>query len=165
MPFYGRFKDLNSLLRDTKKLERFCLFMSWKKANDQDFLVYPIVFAYRQHLELRFKEIICEGYKLLGDSRSYTKTHKLNKLWSEASDIINQIWAGHGTEEIEFIDHVVGEMCKLDLESDAFRFPDGKNLLPELGHINIRYFSQMMSRVSEFLYGVSAVICDMNEKR
>jgi hypothetical protein len=36
-------------------------------SSHQDTLVYPIVFLYQQHIELRFKEIIREGLSLLDE--------------------------------------------------------------------------------------------------
>src|ERR1043165_9459178 len=50
-------------------------------ASHQDTLVYPIVFLYRQHIELRFKEIIREGLSLLDEGQDFPRTHRLDELW------------------------------------------------------------------------------------
>ena len=55
-------------------------------------LIYPIVFLYRQYLELRLKEIINEERKLLKKSEyGYPEHHKLDKLWPTAKGIVRQV--------------------------------------------------------------------------
>lgn len=46
-----------------------------EKGKDQDYLVYPITFLYRQHLELRIKEIIADGRNLLDEGSGHPTHH------------------------------------------------------------------------------------------
>ena len=55
-------------------------------SRDQDFLIYPIVFLYRQYVELRLKEIIKEGLILLEEGNAFPKHHKIWELWCHAKN-------------------------------------------------------------------------------
>jgi hypothetical protein len=135
-------------------------------SSDQDILVYPIVFLYRQHIELRLKEIIREGSRLLGDSSDFPAKHELHILWPIAKGIIKKIWPQGDSKEEAFIDHFVKEFSAIDSKSDSFRYPEnrsGQNPLENLSHLGIKHFAEMAERVSIFLYGVSAAITDYSE--
>jgi hypothetical protein len=139
-----------------------------KSGSDQDILVYPIVFLYRQHIELRLKEIIREGNRLLDDPPDHPTHHELQKMWPLVKGIIGKVWPHDNDEsdDLEFIDHVIHQFCRVDPHSDSFRYPEnsnGRNPLANICHINLRHFVEMIERASNFLYGVSAAICDYNE--
>ncbi|MCZ5484310.1 hypothetical protein O5584_24240 [Escherichia coli] len=55
-----------------------------ESGRDQDFLVYPVLFLYRHHLELLIKQIIGLALALAEDpdKHQYKKDdHNLNNLW------------------------------------------------------------------------------------
>jgi hypothetical protein len=60
--------------------------------SDQDFLVYPIVFLYRQYLELQMKELIRSGMRLRDLDGDFEVTHRLEPLWRECRQILEQVW-------------------------------------------------------------------------
>lgn len=58
---------------------------------DQDFLVYPVLFLYRHHIELLIKQIIGLALALAEDpsKHQYKKdNHNLNTLWPLAQKLI-----------------------------------------------------------------------------
>lgn len=58
---------------------------------DQDFLVYPVLFLYRHHLELLIKQVIGLALALTEDPDQYPykkDNHNLNTLWSHAQKLI-----------------------------------------------------------------------------
>ena len=66
------------------------------KGNEQDFLVYPIIYLYRHHIELTLKSIIRTAYSLLDEAvignRSDPLTqHDLSKLWASARPLLNAV--------------------------------------------------------------------------
>ncbi|OKH33470.1 hypothetical protein NIES2119_23115 [[Phormidium ambiguum] IAM M-71] len=128
----------------------------------QDTLVYPIVFLYRQHLELRFKEIIREGWLLLNEGQDFRITHDLQILWGQVKEVIKKLWPDEEkTQEESLIEHIVDEFSTLDRQSFSFRYPEdtqGNNPLAGLQYIHIRHLSEMMQEAYNFLYGVSAAI-------
>jgi hypothetical protein len=137
-----------------------------ESSSHQDTLVYPIVFLYRLHIELRFKEIIREGSTLLEVDQDFPKTHKLDKLWPMVKGVIEKIWPDEDTEELGLIEHVVNEFSGIDPESISFRYPEDKcgiNPLKGLTHINIRYLAEMIDEIYNTLYGVSAAISEYQD--
>lgn len=133
-----------------------------ENGTDQDTLVYPIVFLYRQHLELRFKEIIREGWLLLNEGQDFRPIHDLQILWRQVKEVIKKLWPDEEeTQGESLIEHIVNEFSTLDQHSFSFRYPeskDGEKFLANLENINIRHLSEMLQEAYEFLYGVSAAI-------
>lgn len=136
-----------------------------ENGTDQDTLVYPIVFLYRQHLELRFKEIIREGWLLLNEGQDFPITHDLQILWGQVKKVIEKVFPDdEETQEEGLIEHIVNEFSTRDRHSFSFRYPEDtkrNNPLASLQDINIRHLSEMIQEASDFLYGVSSAIVDM----
>ena len=127
----------------------------------QDVLVYPICFLYRQYLELRLKEIIREGNALLDENASFPTHHRLHELWPLVKGIVRRVWKTKKPSGFEFIEHAVTEFSKLDPESFSFRYPtdkEGRKVLLEIKHINIRHLSEQLAQVAEILDGFSSGI-------
>jgi hypothetical protein len=128
---------------------------------DQDFLVYPIVFLYRQHLELRFKEIISDGSKLFPDDETLKvkRIHSLVELWPIAKKVIQKVWSEESDcSDYEKINHFIEEITKVDGNSTTFRYPktkDGINTLRDLQHINLRHLAECIHAIYGFLDGAS----------
>ena len=122
---------------------------------DQDYLVYPIVFLYRQHLELILKSIIKVSKQSLGildDEQS--NSHNLNGLWFKSKELVEKISDQDHSKEIEFIDHIISEYNRYDHHSRAFRYPEnrkGKKPNENIKHINTRHLSEMVNRASDVL--------------
>jgi hypothetical protein len=131
---------------------------------NQDTLVYPITFLYRQYLELRLKQILKEGRILLEEKQVIPNGHDLRPLWREVKRICDKVFEepdGKSLEEFEYVSHIVKEFVALDKISFAFRYPidkKGKNSLPEVHHINVRRLADMIGRAGGFLDGVSYAI-------
>jgi HEPN domain-containing protein len=137
-----------------------------ESCSHQDTLVYPIVFLYRQHIELRLKEIIREGLSLLDEGQDFPKTHRLDRLWPTVKEIIEKLWPDEDVEQFGIIGHVVDEVSALDPESMSFRYPEdkcGNNPLSGLTHINLRHLSEMIDEVYNLLFGVSAAISEYRD--
>lgn len=135
-------------------------------SSHQDTLVYPIVYLYRQHIELRFKEIIREGLLLLDENQDFPITHRLDRLWPMVKEIIEKLWPDEETEDLRIIEHVVNEFCSIDPESISFRYPEdkcGNNPLSGLTHVNLRHLAEMIDEVYNILFGVSAAISEYQD--
>lgn len=128
----------------------------------QDTLVYPIVFLYRQYMELRLKEIIREGRKLLEEPGNFPMHHRIHDLWPIAMGIIEKVFENEESKpDFDFVEHVFTEFSKYDPESFSFRYPTdkkGNNPLSGLTHINVRHLAESIDRLAEILDGVSAGI-------
>lgn len=136
----------------------------------QDILVFPICFLYRQYIELRLKEVIRSGRRLLGEPGDFPQHHKIQHLWDCAVSILKKVF----DEEIEPPDllsiasHVVAEFSKLDPDSFAFRYPvdkQGANPLEGLTHINLRRVAEYVSAFAEVMEAGSMAISVYMDQR
>jgi len=126
---------------------------------DQDFLVYPIVFLYRQYLELRLKELIHVSSRLLDQNIDIPRDHNLLSLWSKVSPNIEQVWSDSQTKRhLEAIKDKLTELCSIDPRSYAFRYPEDTNGIPTLtgmGYINLKRLKDVVQAISNVLDGSS----------
>ncbi|MFA5293863.1 MAG: hypothetical protein WC496_12645 [Phycisphaerae bacterium] len=130
---------------------------------DLDVLVYPIIYLYRHHLELCLKSIISNGRKLLDRSGEFQKIHKLNDLWREARIILEKVYKGDPTDELDEIEKVFDQFCSREPTGVDSRYPtykDGNKTLPGLTHINIGEFSEIIMKVANFLDGANMGIVE-----
>ena len=143
-----------------------------QNGRDQDFLVYPIIFLYRHHVELMLKRII-RRIPYLIDSRlteaqkQHLKKHRLDLLWRDLRIMLPSVckaagWEEIDTKHIEGIDEYICQLSELDADSFSFRYSHskkGKQLLPRnLKNINLRHFGDLMGRLANYLYGMDEAV-------
>lgn len=89
---------------------------------DGDALIYPVIFNYRQFVELSLKHLIASYGAAVGIAPVWN-THDLAKLWERFLAVLN----GYGQSEDAGTDAVVGdiilEFARVDPGSFAFRYP------------------------------------------
>src|SRR4029077_16394963 len=110
--------------------------------SDQDFLVYPIVFLYRHHIELALKTIIQRAPHLI--ERPLTKAendhlggHRLDLLWQDFKPMAKAIsevagWDELPSADVEGIDEHIGQLCEVDPSSCSLRYARSKKGDPSL---------------------------------
>lgn len=132
--------------------------------SDQDTLVYPVVFLYRQYLELAMKGIIRVGRQLQGRKRQLQgkkrdslDEHKLGDLWREVREIFELVWLDGSKEDLDNVQTAIAEFESIDPKSVAFRYPvdkKGKPALPtNCRRINLRNLREVMERIANLLNG------------
>jgi len=125
----------------------------------RDTLVFPIVFNYRQYLELRLKELIVVGRTLSDEAGEFPPTHNLRTLWDTCRVIIAQSDVGATDADFDAIDDAITQFCAADSGSDSFRYPvdrDGNPSIPDhLRVINLRQLRDRVDALATFLEGVS----------
>ncbi|WP_127845259.1 hypothetical protein [Psychroflexus aestuariivivens] len=102
-----------------KKLWEFCIENNFY-ANT---LIYPLVFNYRQFIELRIKELMIMGYKYVDDNKDFADEHSLLKLWCIYR---NEILVNIETIDEEILDNVervIKQFNTEDPKSMCFRYP------------------------------------------
>ena len=122
------------------------------------YLVFPIVFLYRQYLELRLKEIILLGTRLKGKPEGFPKHHRIDELWAHARPHIEEVSLKGLHEELDATEKLVKEFGALDPDGMAFRYPvdpKGKMHLPEWTVINLRRLGDTMQKIGNLLDGAS----------
>ena len=89
---------------------------------DRDALVYPIIFNYRQFIELELKYLIAT-YGLTVGVEANWKSHKLEDLWKAFTDVLDR----YGSEDPQGTDpvvaRIVAEFAKVDPRSFSYRYP------------------------------------------
>lgn len=124
---------------------------------DQDFLVYPIVFLYRHHIELQIKQVTGLARQLLrdDDSRYSNKvTHNLNSLWETARRAILQADDTLSSSDFTRVSAVVKALNEADLRATGFRYArtrEGGRSLEGVHYINTRRFGDLMAAASDEL--------------
>jgi hypothetical protein len=130
------------------------------KTRDQDSLIYPIVFLYRQYIELRLKEIIREGRIFLEEGNDFPKHHNIWDLWCTARRIVIKAFQNENEPpNFKYVEHVINEFSQIDPDSISFRYPTtkqgDKTIEEEVSHINIRRLASHVEELSKDLDGVS----------
>jgi hypothetical protein len=129
----------------------------------QDMLVYPILFLYRQYLELEIKDLIRQGRRLQNIPGDFPQHHHIVGLWGICHQLLSEIAPNDSVEELREIDRLIEEFSTVDPTSMAFRYPEDKKgnaSLPGITHINLRNVREVMSGIGNLLTGASDLIAE-----
>jgi len=132
-----------------KRLYDFCIENSFYRNS----LIYPIVFAYRQFLELRLKELIIMGYDYVDSKKDFTDIHYLKTLWKiykyEILINIEQI----EKETLDNVERVLFQFDEEDPLSMTFRYPVTKSREQSLKRntIDLENFKEVIDRLIYFM--------------
>jgi len=143
---------------------------------NQDTLVYPIAFLYRQYIELQLKKFIEEARLLLREPSSFPQHHKIKYLWELSNSlmkrIINEISPTAGTyiteEDVSIINNVINDFVAVDAESFSFRYPKdkkGNKNLDGIEYINIRKLGAKINELYQRLEKFEVVVGMLLERR
>ncbi len=130
-----------------------------EQARGQDALVYPVVFLYRQYLELALKDLIRAARKLQEIEDPVPMNHKIADLWSVLQQLLSKIAPGDSVEELHQVGRLITEFARVDPTSMAFRYPEdreGNPSLPGIDRINLRVVREVIAKVAVMLDGVGA---------
>ena len=121
-----------------------------------DTLVYPIVFSYRQYLELLLKALLAEARERSSIDEPIPAKHQLPVIWQPLRALLEQSWPDIDAE-LAAVDDVVGQLDRVDPASIAFRYPTTtrgeRSLAPKLILINLRDLASLVARAGRFLEG------------
>jgi len=127
--------------------------------NDQDFLVYPIVFGYRHYLELRLKGLLRDASLLLGELAPDPKLmgrHRLLPLWTKIRPMLERIFSDDSLQ-LDLIGDRLAEIEAIDPDSFAFRYTTSKrgdlSLPADLRQINLAGFQNVVEKIASTLDG------------
>ena len=107
------------------------------KKTGQDLLVFPIMFAYRHHLELMIKAVIKEGRRHLGCTGDYKHIHDLMGLWSECRKILEAIFPDEDIEPLDATEHILEQLARVDPKSQSFRYPANQKSQAHIDQLRI----------------------------
>jgi hypothetical protein len=106
-------------------------------ARDRHVLVFPVVFNYRQFIELSLKFLIATYGHTVGIAAEWN-THDLKSLWQTFSKVLD----GYGHDDAEgtdaIVEEIILEFAKVDPGSFSYRYPvDTKGNPVPLAHQEI----------------------------
>lgn len=134
-----------------------------------DSLVFPIVFLYRQYLELRLKSLLEDGRRLLDKPHEAKAEHRLSTLWQPTLEILLEVWPEGNREHLKIVGKRIAEFEKADLQSTSFRYPKdltgNKSMKLEIPRLNLRNLSEVIGAMAIILEGASAGISEYLSSR
>lgn len=128
-----------------------------------DFLVYPIVFLYRQHIELMVKNLIRSLWLLLeknpSDKQAGLVGHHLGTFWAILRPLLEEHAPGQSTVALDQTGSLIDELCAVDPESMGFRYPHGipdktgvrLPTLNGLTEVDLRNLKAVMGKIAALL--------------
>ena len=145
-----------------RRAARYLVLQVDKTGRDQDFLVFPILFLYRHHLELQLKRLISRGRWLAGVDQPVLWGHDLRRLWQACRAVLEEISPGDATRELDVVGEHIQALAAVDPTAQAFRYPidtQGRPSLPEqLTHVNLRHLAEQVEAAANLLDGAGQVI-------
>jgi hypothetical protein len=118
-------------------------------------VLYPILFLYRQHLELMLKYIILVGQRLRCEATQPPHHHRLRDLWGEGKHVLQERSISVPSEDLTRVEHTIDELTVLDPSSDLFRYPLDKTAefpFPEhLRRFDLSIFGAKLAKIAETL--------------
>jgi len=155
-------KDLSGYAKGYKSAADFIVSGAIEGHRSYDFnvsyIVFPVVFLYRQYIELRLKEIILLVTRINGEEHGIPKHHHIDELWKHARPHIER-YCAH--EQLSALGVCIKEFCSFDSDGLAFRYPEnkeGKPHLPEWTVVNIRHLGETMQRIGNLLDDAADVL-------
>lgn len=132
----------------------------------QDFLVYPIMFLYRQYLELTIKCLIRKAWSLLNENEADDLgSHDIRRYWRMCRVLLERVAPGDSVEELGHIGRLIDEFGEYDPTSFSFRYPvtkpDKKTnertpTLQNLESINLRNVQEVIANAAGLLGAAEA---------
>jgi hypothetical protein len=167
---YYRGDDWHQYITGYKRAGDILITHAKDTMSNQDYIVLPVVFLYRQYLELQLKQLIRDGRALLDQSPEFPKTHDLGKLWNECSQVLSQVFLEDTDDETSTeirddslaIRECIEQFASIDPTSMAFRYPVGKEgevLLPDDARvINLSNLADVINKIANYLDGAATGI-------
>ncbi len=112
-----------------------------------DSLVPPILFGYRQCLELRIKALTATKNALEVGKPDFNKGHVLKTLWNGIRAYLYEQVEQEELETLQVTEQVIMEFDDRDKIGDGFRYPDEL----EQFHVDLLNMREVMDRVCIFL--------------
>ncbi|WP_026894234.1 hypothetical protein [Clostridiisalibacter paucivorans] len=133
---------------------------SYKSAADElvelmapDLYLFPIVFNYRQYLELALKNI-CYQNLSKDDYQDFIRksSHNLLKIWTQSKKFLSR---NLKNKDLDFISEVILFLNNLDKNSFNFRYPEDKKMNPSIPNnlvINLKNLKTTIDELDDLIY-------------
>jgi len=132
-----------------------------------DTKVYPLLFLYRQYVELIIKHLLITSSKLANKDIINIKGHEIDKKWrllihelDENSNLKAHI------ENQSFIEELIMEISSIDNNGETFRYPldlQGREHLKNVNIINIENVHSAMTLIYKYFEKIDLEIDMIND--
>jgi len=130
---------------------------------DRNVLVYPIIFNYRQFIELSLKYQLATHGGPVGIEANWS-THKLDRLWGDFERMLELYGTPDPDEADPIVASVIAQFAKIDPKSDAYRYPvdqKGNPLPVALAATHLPNLSDVMQAVAGYFNGCDGYLSDL----
>ncbi len=131
-----------------------------------DTVIYPLVFLYRQALELQLKLLLPLARRLADAPAREDHRHELMTMWIELRQHLEVVTCGDDNEHAA-IENFISQLYEVDPRSFAFRYPTNMKVevsLPDLRHVNVRHLSEVMDSIFLMLNNAYSMLGEMDQK-
>jgi hypothetical protein len=144
---------------------------------------YPILFVFRQYLELRLKNLIINLNSYLGEKENYTKQHNLKILWNSCHRLIIQFFSDNDDDLVEdpqikadfynnlnLIGKFILELHSIDPDAQSTRYPENNAQHPffcpkNSPIIDMNHFSEVVHWIITDLDTIQEMIDEQYQQR
>jgi hypothetical protein len=154
---------LMAMVRGYKKGSDLMVASATENPTDRDDLVNPIIFNYRQFLELSLKYLISAYGPTVGVEENW-KTHDLGALWQAFARVL----VSYGTPDPDKADPVVeavmAEFSKIDPDSYSHRYPydkKGRPLPIATTDLHLPTLADVMKSVENYFIGCDIYLAEV----
>jgi hypothetical protein len=134
-----------------------------------DVYVSPLIFLYRQAVELFLKDLLWQSHYLACGKKGFItdkrfKTHDLLKLWQQLKENCQKVLGADFPlirDDVKLLEDLFAQIQKHDPGSDAFRFPfdwKGDRSHASLNHVNIRSLYESVHQAVELLGDLKGIV-------
>ena len=131
--------------------------------NERDYLVCPIIFNYRQFIELSLKYLIATYGRKVGVDPIWND-HDLTNLWSAHELILEKYGTTDPDEADPVVAEIVAEFAKIDPRSYSHRYPvDTKGAAIPLAYTDLHLptLRDVMQGVGGYFNGCDGYLADL----
>jgi hypothetical protein len=128
-----------------------------------NWVAFPVVFLYRQYLELSIKALLLSAGGLLDRSESPGTSHSLLTSWQRLRPMLEEISPSEEPRFFNDFELRIREFEALDPGSYAFRYPvdkHGSPTLPQDQPVNTRHLMEVVEGLSVLVDGAGAMISE-----
>lgn len=123
--------------------------------SQRDYLVCPIIFNYRQFIELSLKYMLSMYGSHVGISSNW-HSHRLEALWTDYALMLERFGSEDPDEADPIVEEVVAQFAKIDPGSYSHRYPvdrDGRPLPLALTELHLPTLRDVMQGVANYFNG------------
>jgi hypothetical protein len=135
---------------------------------NQDFLIYPFCFLIRHYIEIRLKEIIDEGNKILKNKINPSEGgHNLSILWQKSQQTLKETLSDEFVDAPKEVYEFILEIHSIDVKSENFRYPIDKRQIDSLIEtrlINFKVLAITFGKVKTYLDGITDWLSNINDR-